>query len=65
MVVPTKFNPLSFWRTARDHGATWYSAVPTIHQLLLARAADRARRGRRAPSRLRFIRSCSAALPPE
>ena len=38
VVVPAKFSPLSFWRTVRDTGATWYSAVPTIHQLLLARA---------------------------
>jgi acyl-CoA synthetase (AMP-forming)/AMP-acid ligase II len=38
VVVPSKFNPLSFWRTANDVGATWYSAVPTLHQLLLARA---------------------------
>jgi acyl-CoA synthetase (AMP-forming)/AMP-acid ligase II len=37
VVVPGKFSPLSFWRVARDHGATWYSAVPTLHQLLLAR----------------------------
>ena len=37
VLVPQKFSPLSFWRTVRDHGVTWYSAVPTIHQLLLAR----------------------------
>ncbi len=63
VVVPAKFTPLSFWRIARDYGATWYSAVPTIHQLLLARA------DRSAPpagaDRLRFIRSCSAPLPPQ
>ena len=41
VVVPAKFSPLSFWRVARDHGVTWYSAVPTMHQLLLARAASR------------------------
>ncbi len=63
VVVPAKFTPLSFWRIARDHGATWYSAVPTIHQLLLARA-DRAARPAGA-ERLRFIRSCSASLPPQ
>ncbi len=40
VVVPNKFNPLSFWRTVRDTGATWYSAVPTIHNLLLSRAGD-------------------------
>ncbi len=63
LVVPAKFNPLSFWRTARDTGMTWYSAVPTIHQLLLARGADPDRRPEGA-AKLRFIRSCSAALPP-
>jgi acyl-CoA synthetase (AMP-forming)/AMP-acid ligase II len=64
VVVPGKFSPLSFWRVAKDHGATWYSAVPTLHQLLLARAD--ARSGRPAGSeRLRFIRSCSASLPPQ
>jgi acyl-CoA synthetase (AMP-forming)/AMP-acid ligase II len=66
VVVPAKFSPLAFWRIARDHGVTWYSAVPTIHQLLLARAADPTAASRRPPGaeRLRFIRSCSAALPP-
>jgi len=65
VIVPAKFNPLSFWRVARDHGMTWYSAVPALHQLLLARAADPTS-GRRPPGteKLRFIRSCSAALPP-
>jgi oxalate---CoA ligase len=41
---------------------TWYTAVPTMHQAILARATSHpdvvARR------RLRFIRSCSASLPP-
>ena len=60
VVVPAKFNPLSFWRVARQYGVTWYSAVPTLHQLLLARAGQGA-----GAERLRFIRSCSAALPPQ
>jgi acyl-CoA synthetase (AMP-forming)/AMP-acid ligase II len=64
VVVPTKFNPLSFWRVARDHGATWYSAVPTLHQLLLARADPAAGKPAGAEN-LRFIRSCSASLPPQ
>ena len=38
VVVPPKFSPLGFWRTIRDHNVTWFSAVPTMHQLLLARA---------------------------
>ena len=66
VVVPAKFSPLSFWRTARDHGVTWYSAVPTLHQLLLARAGDPSDPSRRpaGAEKLRFIRSCSASLPP-
>jgi len=63
VVVPAKFNPLSFWRVVRDHGATWYSAVPTIHQILLARA-DAASGPPPGAERLRFIRSCSAPLLP-
>jgi oxalate---CoA ligase len=64
VVVPQKFSPLSFWRTARDCGVTWYSAVPTIHQLLLARA-DKSGARPAGAEKLRFIRSCSAALPPQ
>jgi oxalate---CoA ligase len=64
VVVPAKFNPLSFGRTLRDHRATWYSAVPTIHQLVLSRA-DRGGARTAATEHLRFIRSCSAALPPQ
>ena len=62
VAVPAKFNALSFWRTVRDTNATWYSAVPTIHNLLLSRAGDERPAGSEG---LRFIRSCSAALPPE
>jgi oxalate---CoA ligase len=64
IVVPAKFNPLSFWRVARDHGVTWYSAVPTMHQLLLARVDPAAGKPAGA-ERLRFIRSCSASLSPQ
>ena len=46
----------------RDNRVTWYSAVPTIHQLLLARAGGERPAGAEG---LRFIRSCSASLPPE
>jgi len=62
IVVPAKFNPLSFWKTVREYGVTWYSAVPTIHSLLLSRAGDKRPEG---SENLRFIRSCSAALPAE
>ncbi len=62
VVVPAKFSPLSFWRIVRDTDATWYSAVPTIHQLV-AHARGR-ETGPTGAEHLRFIRSCSAALPP-
>jgi acyl-CoA synthetase (AMP-forming)/AMP-acid ligase II len=62
VVVPAKFDPLNFWPVVQAHRATWYSAVPTIHQLLLARS----REGERpiGSENLRFIRSCSSALSP-
>ena len=63
IVVVPKFNPLSFWSTVREHRATWYSAVPTIHQVLVARAKGEARPA--GAEHLRFIRSCSASLPPQ
>jgi len=63
VVVPPRFNPLSFWPAVREHRASWYSAVPTIHQVLLSRAKAGARPA--GAEHLRFIRSCSAALPPQ
>jgi acyl-CoA synthetase (AMP-forming)/AMP-acid ligase II len=40
---------------------TWYTAVPTIHQAILAEARNRSCAARH---HLRFIRSCSASLSP-
>ena len=64
-VSRSKFNPLSFWRVARDYDVTWYSAVPTLHQLLLARAKPARRPNRPARSVCGSSVSCSAALPPQ
>lgn len=61
VVVPSGFQPFAFWRLVRHHGVTWYSAVPTVHQLLLARSGDERPAG---VEQLRFVRSCSAPLPP-
>jgi len=61
VVVPTKFNALTFWKTVRENRVTWYSGVPTMHQLLLARAHHKPVEA----ASLRFIRSCSAPLSPE
>jgi oxalate---CoA ligase len=60
LIVPPRFSASSFWPLFREHQATWYTAVPTIHQILLERADSDG-----APARsARFIRSCSAALAP-
>ena len=60
VVVPPRFSASAFWDQQSQTNATWYSAVPTIHQILLTRADDD-----EAPHEsFRFIRSCSAALAP-
>ena len=44
---------------------TWYSAVPTMHQRILAYAeVYYERHGKPPPSALQFVRNCSAALLP-
>ncbi|CAN5687427.1 acyl--CoA ligase [soil metagenome] len=60
VVIVPRFNPLSFWSTIREHGVSWYSAVPAIHQLLLSRNKSEVRPS--GAEQLRFIRSCSSAL---
>lgn len=58
MVVPTKFSATEFWADFVTHKANWYTAVPTIHQILLKHPAP-------APlPEIRFIRSCSSPLSP-
>lgn len=54
------FQPDRIAAWLRDLSPTWYSAVPAIHHALLrvSRQEDDVRH------RLRFIRSCSAPLPP-
>jgi acyl-CoA synthetase (AMP-forming)/AMP-acid ligase II len=53
-----RFSAHTFADDARAARATWFTAVPTIHQILLQRAAT-------DYALLRFVRSCSAALSPE
>lgn len=57
------FNALKFFGWLDAVRPTWYTAVPTMHQAILARAAHN--REIAARSRLRFIRSSSASLPPQ
>ena len=56
------FDALQFFRWFAETGPTWYSAVPTMHQAILARAARNKDIVER--SRLRLIRSSSSSLPP-
>jgi len=51
-----------FFEWFNDFQPTWYSAVPTMHQAILNRANSHLDIIESAP--LRFIRSCSASLPP-
>lgn len=57
-----KFSAHTFWEDIDAVAATWYTAVPTIHQILLERA--RTEQAGSTPA-LRFIRSCSAPLTAE
>jgi len=63
VVCTPGFNALSFFRWLDEARPTWYTAVPTMHQAILARAARNPESV--AGSRLRFIRSSSASLPPQ
>jgi acyl-CoA synthetase (AMP-forming)/AMP-acid ligase II len=58
---PPGFNALKFFAQLDEAEATWYSAVPTMHQTILARAKGNAEIIARR--KLRFIRSSSASLP--
>lgn len=55
------FNALSFFGWMRSERPTWYTAVPTMHQTIVQRAARNADTIAAVP--LRFIRSSSASLP--
>jgi acyl-CoA synthetase (AMP-forming)/AMP-acid ligase II len=56
-----RFSASTFWSDMRAYSATWYTAVPTIHQIILDRHLTRPEP---AYPELRFIRSCSASLAP-
>ncbi len=62
VICPPGFDGLKFWSWVEEFRPTWYSAVPTMHQLLLARAERNA--AVIAANPFRFIRSSSAPLPP-
>jgi oxalate---CoA ligase len=57
------FNALKFFAWMSAARPTWYTAVPTMHQAILARAAHN--REVIAANPLRFIRSSSSSMPPQ
>ncbi len=57
------FSAIHFLSQAEQAGATWYTAVPTMHQAILGRVERE--RDRARALRLRFIRSSSSSLPPQ
>ena len=62
VVCTPGFTPVHFYEWLAEFRPTWYSAVPSMHQEVVARASANAETI--ATSQLRFIRSSSAALSP-
>jgi len=58
VIVPLKFSASEFWEDFITHKANWYTAVPTIHQILLKNPPPTTK------PKIRFIRSCSSPLSP-
>jgi oxalate---CoA ligase len=59
VIVPNGFSARLFWDDFITHKANWYTAVPTIHQILLKTPPPNSK------PEIRFIRSCSSPLSPK
>ncbi|KAI4264270.1 MAG: hypothetical protein L6R42_000617 [Xanthoria sp. 1 TBL-2021] len=59
VIAPARFSASEFWADFTTYKANWYTAVPTIHQILL-----RSPLPSKVPD-IRFIRSCSSPLSPQ
>ncbi|MGB8856994.1 MAG: AMP-binding protein, partial [Burkholderiales bacterium] len=57
------FNALKFFGWMTEAKPTWYTAVPTMHQTIVARAAQNQDVIKANP--LRFMRSSSSSMPPQ
>ena len=62
VVCTPGFDATQFLPWLASHQPTWFTAVPTMHQAIAERARQLPHEV--APTRLRFVRSASAALPP-
>lgn len=58
-IVPQSLKP-DFWQVFEKHQATWVSATPSMHRVILEFTPPSAE----ALKRVRFIRSCSSQLSP-
>ncbi|KAF2706522.1 acetyl-CoA synthetase-like protein [Pleomassaria siparia CBS 279.74] len=58
VIVPARFSAKDFWRDFVAHSANWYTAVPTMHQILLKNDMPN------PMPKIRFVRSCSSPLSP-
>lgn len=63
VVCTEGFNALNFFARLEEFKPSWYTAVPTMHQAILARGERNREIAQRA--HLRFIRSSSSSLPPQ
>jgi oxalate---CoA ligase len=59
VIIPGAFSAHQFWNDFSTYKATWYTAVPTIHQILLKNPPPNPK------PKIRFIRSCSSPLSPK
>jgi oxalate---CoA ligase len=62
VVTSPGFDAFKFFAWMDETHPTWYTAVPTMHQLVLSRAGRQKDVIARNP--LRFVRSSSSAMPP-
>ncbi len=63
LVCTPGFEPTKFFAWMDEFRPTWYTAVPAIHQAILAHAAQHRDVIARCP--LRFVRSATASLSPQ
>jgi acyl-CoA synthetase (AMP-forming)/AMP-acid ligase II len=63
VVCTEGFNALNFFARLEEFKPSWYTAVPTMHQAILARGERNRQIAEQA--HLRFIRSSSSSLPPQ
>ncbi|KAI9731787.1 MAG: hypothetical protein M1834_004576 [Cirrosporium novae-zelandiae] len=59
IIIPARFSASQFWNDFNTYHANWYTAVPTIHQILLRNPPPDPK------PHIRFIRSCSSPLSPK